>query len=308
MSLTTAHDILTKINILDPEEKIAASKRHPKNEFQAYAYKLAHDLNDLQHLQIYMRLAKNIDRVVMEKAYSFVSDSSSNDRGRLFLWKLKQIRKDEKRKRDMKNFDYDFVISRMSKVRDILSELIREKVESEYSIEDKKMFHDVFKEVLSEKKDSKRGTIKILILGYCSTRQLVDIKTAGFNIYGMEVSKKLTKFLKNTSKELDLKLKWVSKDFLKNSFETHFFDAILISSYWSVVPKDSEIRFLKEVRKVLKKNGKLIINSKASKSEKEEWKIVRYKGEDIECFYKKESFSELKETLGVLFNSVIYLK
>lgn len=62
-------------------------------EFQLYAYDLAVELNDLEHKSLYMRLAKNTPRGLMETARGFVKDAvNARSKGRLFMWKLKQLK------------------------------------------------------------------------------------------------------------------------------------------------------------------------------------------------------------------------
>jgi hypothetical protein len=62
-------------------------------EFQKYAYELAKELDDLPHKSLYMRLAKNTPRGFMESARSFVKDATNaKSKGRLFMWKLKQLK------------------------------------------------------------------------------------------------------------------------------------------------------------------------------------------------------------------------
>ncbi len=66
-------------------------------EFQDFGYRLAIDLNDLKHKSLYMRLAKTEDRLLLERALSFVADAhSARSKAKLFMWKLKQL-KDEKK-------------------------------------------------------------------------------------------------------------------------------------------------------------------------------------------------------------------
>jgi len=62
-------------------------------EFQDFGYRLAMELNDEKHKALYMRLAKTVDRGLLEKALSFVKDSNAKSPGRLFMWKLKELKK-----------------------------------------------------------------------------------------------------------------------------------------------------------------------------------------------------------------------
>ena len=65
-----------------------------KHEFQVYGYRLAEQLGDLRHKSLYMKLAKEEDRQLLEKAMDFVKDSHPRNKGKLFMWKLKELRKE----------------------------------------------------------------------------------------------------------------------------------------------------------------------------------------------------------------------
>jgi hypothetical protein len=69
-------------------------------EFQDFGYRLAMALDDKKRVSLYMRLAKNEKRVLLEKALSFVSDANEvKSKARLFMWKLDLLRKEEKEKK-----------------------------------------------------------------------------------------------------------------------------------------------------------------------------------------------------------------
>ncbi|KKS45786.1 hypothetical protein A3J20_06780 [Candidatus Gottesmanbacteria bacterium RIFCSPLOWO2_02_FULL_42_29] len=76
-------DILIKFNPL--EDKFIS------REFQAYGYHLAETLNDIKHKSLYMKLAKNIPRPLLGKALTFCADAKVKSKGRLFMWKLKEL-------------------------------------------------------------------------------------------------------------------------------------------------------------------------------------------------------------------------
>lgn len=65
-------------------------------EFQDYGYRLAVDLDDLKHKSLYIKMAKETDRVILEQARSFVIDSNARSKAKLFMWRVKQL-KEEKR-------------------------------------------------------------------------------------------------------------------------------------------------------------------------------------------------------------------
>ena len=79
-------DTLKKYKLDDKDKTVS-------REFQKYAYDLAVELNDLAHKSLYMRLAKNTSRGLMEAARSFVKDAqNARSKGGLFMWKLKQLK------------------------------------------------------------------------------------------------------------------------------------------------------------------------------------------------------------------------
>lgn len=78
-------------NILD-KYKIDEDK-YISREFQQYGYELATELGDLSHKALYIKLAKTHPRGLLESARSFVKDAqNAKSKGRLFMWKLKQLK------------------------------------------------------------------------------------------------------------------------------------------------------------------------------------------------------------------------
>jgi hypothetical protein len=77
----------------DPKED-----KHISREFQAYGIHLAEELNDYKHRGLFIKLAKTHPRPLLEKAFSFVIDSKADNKGALFMWKLKELKT-----ADMKN-------------------------------------------------------------------------------------------------------------------------------------------------------------------------------------------------------------
>lgn len=63
-------------------------------EFQAYGNRLSEELRDPKHRSLYIKLAKTEDRSLLERAREFVvGQHHVNTPGRLFMWKLKELRK-----------------------------------------------------------------------------------------------------------------------------------------------------------------------------------------------------------------------
>ncbi len=75
-------------------------KRDSRNkyEFQAYGNRLAEELGDIKHRSLYIKLAREEDRKLLEIAREFVLRSeNATTKGRLFMWKLTQLRKDARK-------------------------------------------------------------------------------------------------------------------------------------------------------------------------------------------------------------------
>lgn len=71
---------------------------HAKHEFQEYGVWLSEQLHDKRHRGLYIKLAKEKPRQFLEEARIFATDveSSSVNRGRLFMWKLSKLEKEAK--------------------------------------------------------------------------------------------------------------------------------------------------------------------------------------------------------------------
>jgi hypothetical protein len=94
-TLTSVGSLLSKYKLDDRDKTVS-------REFQLYAYDLAVELNDLAHKSLYMKLAKDSPRILLEKARSFVKDAeNARSKGKLFMWKLQQL-KNEKQAPDVK--------------------------------------------------------------------------------------------------------------------------------------------------------------------------------------------------------------
>lgn len=61
-------------------------------EFQAYGNRLAEELQDPTHRALYIRLAKTIDRNLLERAREHAVASPVSTKGKIFMWKLNQLK------------------------------------------------------------------------------------------------------------------------------------------------------------------------------------------------------------------------
>lgn len=85
---------------MKPISKVIAEtkfKDRPKNiskEFQVYGVYLAESLQDTKHYSLYIKLAKEIDRRILEEALSFTKGYyQAKNKAKVFMWKLKDLRK-----------------------------------------------------------------------------------------------------------------------------------------------------------------------------------------------------------------------
>ncbi len=83
-------DVLKKFNT--QEDKYIAY------EFQKFGYELAKELGDLKSKSLYIKLAKENPRKLLETARNFVKDAINvKSRPRLFMWKLTELKKSQKK-------------------------------------------------------------------------------------------------------------------------------------------------------------------------------------------------------------------
>lgn len=72
-------------------------KDRPKNishEFQMYGVYLAETLGDTKHYGLYIKLAKEVDRKLLEEALNYTKGYySAKSKARVFMWKLKELRR-----------------------------------------------------------------------------------------------------------------------------------------------------------------------------------------------------------------------
>lgn len=73
-------------------------KNRPKNishEFQFYGCFLAESLEDTKRYGLYIKLAKNEPRQILEEALNFTKGYyNAKNKAKIFMWKLQQLRKD----------------------------------------------------------------------------------------------------------------------------------------------------------------------------------------------------------------------
>jgi hypothetical protein len=66
--------------------------KYISRDFQSFGIWLAEEMDDYKHKGMWIKIAKTNHRAVLEKALSFVKDSTADNKIGLFLWKMKQIK------------------------------------------------------------------------------------------------------------------------------------------------------------------------------------------------------------------------
>lgn len=66
--------------------------KYVSREYQDFGYRLAMELGDESHKSLYIRMAKTIDRGILEQARTFVLDANAFSKAKLFMWKVKQLK------------------------------------------------------------------------------------------------------------------------------------------------------------------------------------------------------------------------
>ncbi len=72
-----------------------------KYEYQAYGNRLAEELSDPKHRSLYIKLAKEEERELLDRAREFaLGKEDASTKGRLFMWKLTELRKEKRNEAD----------------------------------------------------------------------------------------------------------------------------------------------------------------------------------------------------------------
>ncbi len=85
------------------KKNLVKRQKYVKKEFQAYGLELAQELKDWKNRSLYIRLAKNTDRKILETARYFIKDQipgTIKTPYKLFMWKLKQLNIEAKSTKD----------------------------------------------------------------------------------------------------------------------------------------------------------------------------------------------------------------
>jgi hypothetical protein len=83
----------TKIGDILKDFKFNEDK-YISREFQKYGYDLAEELGDLKNKSLYIKLAKETPRALLENARNYVKDAYNvKSKARLFMWRLSELKR-----------------------------------------------------------------------------------------------------------------------------------------------------------------------------------------------------------------------
>lgn len=81
------------------KHKVGEPDKYISREFQQYGYDLATELDEPERVSLFIKLSKETPRWMLDSARGYVKDyPNAKSRGKLFMWKLSQIKKDFKGK------------------------------------------------------------------------------------------------------------------------------------------------------------------------------------------------------------------
>lgn len=84
---------MKKIGQIIDEIKNPERPKNLSKEFQVYGVYLAETLGDQKHYSLYIKLAKEYDRALLEEALNFTKGyTSAKSKGKVFMWRLKHLK------------------------------------------------------------------------------------------------------------------------------------------------------------------------------------------------------------------------
>jgi hypothetical protein len=88
---------MEKIGKIIGQKKVKKERVYAHHEFQDYGVYLSEILHDPKHKALYIKYAKEKPRGLLEEAKGFAKDYNTKtfNRGKLFMWKLKELEKEK---------------------------------------------------------------------------------------------------------------------------------------------------------------------------------------------------------------------
>jgi len=88
---------MKKLGQIIDETKFPDRPKNLHTEFQQYGVWLCEQLDDPKHYSLYIKLAKTINRAILEEALTFTKGyTQAKSKAKIFMWRLKQLRDETK--------------------------------------------------------------------------------------------------------------------------------------------------------------------------------------------------------------------
>lgn len=283
--------ILASPTLLAERQK---AQRYVKHEFQDYAYRLAADLGDTKHKGIYMKLAKTVDRYLLDQAAAFALGYMDEvNKGKLFMWRLAQLRQERQLKLDLQNFDPAFVVKKMQETVKAIPQIFsarQQKDVDEVMLEDLQLFKELVKELPLK---PRQKAAQVLVAGVGAGWEAALLQGAGFQVTGIEHCRELLAIAKKKLKQAKLTAR---RDLLPGKLKPAGFSGIWLRC-WGQLPLESEESCLQEYLKLLTPGGYIYlplgINSKATQT----WEEFSWKEKNYIRFVKHNTLTSVRKML-----------
>ncbi len=111
-----------------------------------------------------------------------------------------------------------------------------------------------------EKISKKWKSGKLLDIGCGPANSTLPFAKTGFSCSAIDISSNMLKLAKQYAKKHSVKIKFIKGDLLKLPFPNQSFDYVIsIASFHHLDSESKRLKALKEIKKVLKKNGKFFL-------------------------------------------------
>lgn len=88
---------MKKIGLIIDETRFQNRPKNLSTEFQVYGVYLAEQLGDTKRYSLYIKLAKDYNRGLLDEALTYAKAyTTAKSKARIFMWRLKQLRNVEK--------------------------------------------------------------------------------------------------------------------------------------------------------------------------------------------------------------------
>lgn len=95
--MQSIQDVLKSKRKGEYQKELFDRHKYVTQEFQDYGYRIALKLGAKKQISLYIKLAKEKPRALLEQAFSFAIDyPNAKNRGKLFMWKLTELEKERK--------------------------------------------------------------------------------------------------------------------------------------------------------------------------------------------------------------------